>query len=236
MKLALESAVFLRRYKRFLADVKLKDGSEMTVHCPNSGSMKTLLNPGVKCQIIKSPNPNRKYPYTLTTLNLPKKGRALVDTQLPNQLVYEAILAGDVPELGAFSKIKREVPYGVENKSRIDILLTQEDGSLCYIEIKNCTMLSDTHKTRADFPDSVTTRGQKHLRELGLLAHKGIRAVQFFLVSRTDCNSCGIADYIDKAYADELRNAMSLGVEVIAYNCSFTPKNIKCKSPIPFVF
>jgi sugar fermentation stimulation protein A len=238
MQIELQLATFLKRYKRFMADVRLADGSEITVHCPNSGSMKTLLTPEVPCAIHDSGNEKRKLRFTLTLLGLPEKASkhwALVDTQRPNAMVEEAILNNTIPELFGYQQIRREVKYGHEN-SRIDILLESPDRALCYVEIKNNTMLSSVKPGRSDFPDAVTTRGQKHLRELAAMAQKGARAVMFYLVNRSDVSSAGIAESIDPAYAKALREAMSCGVEVLCYQSNLSLRELKVERKIAFDF
>lgn len=234
MKLSLLPAVFLRRYKRFLADVQLPDGSEITVHCPNSGSMRTLQTPGVPCWISDSNNPKRKLRYTLIYLSLPKGGKALVDTMLPNRIVADAITKGAIPELVGYTSLRREVSYGRE-KSRIDILLEHPDRPPCYVEVKNVTMLSEKSPFQADFPDSVSARGSKHLKELTYLSQKGIRAVQFFLVSRTDCKSSGIAKEIDSQYAKNISIAQENGVEILSYRARLSVSSATAGKRIPFV-
>lgn len=235
MKLKLEQATFLRRYKRFMADVKLPGGEEITVHCPNSGSMKSLLNEGVPCWIHDSGNPKRKLRFTLTLLGLPEGGCALVDTQRPNAMVEEAILEDRIPELSGYPTLKREVRYGSEN-SRIDIHLTGDKGQEVFVEVKNNTMLSHGVPHRSDFPDAVTTRGQKHLRELQQMVDQGHRAVMFYLVNRTDAKSCGIAEDIDPVYAETLREAMKAGVEVLCYGSRLEEGEIVVDRAIPFDF
>ena len=247
MHLDLIPAIFLRRYKRFMADVRLADGTEITVHCPNSGSMRTLLTPNVPCAIHDSGNPERKLKYTLTLLGLaesmPHSGHhkttaqhwALVDTQRPNAMVAEAILAQQIPELAGYSSTRREVRYGSEN-SRIDLLLEAPHQPPCYVEVKNNTMLSDTAQGRSDFPDAVTTRGQKHLRELAAMAQQGARAVMLYLVNRNDVHSSGIAEAIDPAYAKALREAMAGGVEVLCYQSELSLSEFRIARRLPFDF
>lgn len=247
MHIELLTATFLKRYKRFLADVRLKDGSEITVHCPNSGSMKTLLTSGVACAIHDSGNAQRKYRYTLTLMGLAEplvdSNRfkpvqphwALVDTQRPNAMVEEAILAGQIPELSNYSSLRREVAYGTE-KSRIDLLLESPHRPPCYVEVKNNTMLSSEVAGRSDFPDAVTTRGQKHLRELTAMTQQGARAVMFYLVNRSDVHSCGIAERIDPDYAKALREAMASGVEVLCYQSVLSLTELRMGRKLHFDF
>jgi sugar fermentation stimulation protein A len=234
MEIKLQPATFLKRYKRFMADVKLPNGEIITVHCPNSGSMKTLLTPNVPCAIHDSQNPKRKLRYTLTLLGLSKNHWALVDTQRPNAMVEEAINNGTISELSGYETLRREVKYGKEN-SRIDILLESPNREPCYVEVKNNTMLSEHHKERSDFPDAVTTRGAKHLRELMEMKEAGYRAVLIFTVNRSDVISCGIASYIDPTYGQLLQDAMDKGVEVLAYRSQLGMTEIKLDRSLPVV-
>lgn len=231
MQLELEPGRFQRRYKRFFADVAREDGSVVVTHLPNTGSMATLLHENVEAYIRFDGNPKRKLQWTLTLLGTPDGGLALVDTSLPNKIVEEGVLAGEVPELSGFETLRREVRYGEQN-SRIDILLETPDGP-CYVEVKNCTMASATHRDRADFPDSRTSRGLKHLEEMTVLAKKGIRAVQFYLVSRTDRTSFGLASDIDPDYAAAAEVAMDAGVEFLAYRIGLNPDEARVGERCP---
>ena len=228
MHLELTPATFLKRYKRFMADVRLANGEVITVHCPNSGSMKTLLTPEVPCLIHNSQNPKRKLRYTLTLLGLQNGGWALVDTQRPNAMVEEGILNGTIKELQGYDSLRREVKYGSEN-SRIDILLESPDRPPCYVEVKNNTMLSSVTSNQSDFPDAVTERGAKHLRELMEMKKQGCRAVLFFTVNRTDVTSCGVAPYIDPKYCELIKEAVNAGVEVLAYGSDLGLEEIKVR-------
>lgn len=224
MDLTVVHGVFLRRYKRFLADVDL-EGRVVTAHLPNTGSMATLVNPGVDAWLRPATNPARKLPFTLTLLGIPDGGLALVDTSLPNAVVAEGIAAGAVPELSGYQQVRREVVYGSQG-SRVDLLLTSPDRPPCYVEIKNVTMRSSVDPQRADFPDAKTARGAKHLAELSEVVRAGSRAVQFYLVSRTDCRSMGIAAEIDAAYMQALRQAHAAGVEVLAYRAEVSETGV----------
>ena len=230
MKLELTRGVFLRRYQRFFADVELASGEVVTAHCPNTGSMKTLLNPGVGAWLRWHDNPRRKLPWTLTLLGLPGRGRVLVDTSLPNRIVEEGIRRGRVRELAGYENLRREVPYG--KRSRIDLLL--EDGRgrangrprTCHVEIKSNTMASSVESRRSDFPDSPTERGLRHLEELTALARRGQRVVQFYLVGRTDCGRAGFAEEIHPAYAVAAGRAEEAGVEFLAYRAEIRQDRI----------
>lgn len=215
MRLELTRGTFLRRYKRFFADVEIDGHGTVTAHCPNTGSMKTLLEEGSDAWLRYSDDPKRKLAWTLVLLGVPG-GRALVDTSLPNRVVEEAVHAGLVPALRGYRGLRREVRYG--DRSRIDLLLEDpEDGTgrPCYVEVKNVTMRSMSLPGRGDFPDAVTERGRKHLHELAEVAERGERAVQLFLLGRTDCTRVGIAEEIDGAYAESLRASRDRGVEVL---------------------
>lgn len=235
MKLDVIPGTFLRRYKRFFADVRLDDGREVVAHCPNTGSMKTLLEEGAPAFVTPNDDPSRKLKYTLTLLGVPGRKLAMVDTSLPNALVAEGITAGMIPELAGYGALRREVRYGSRN-SRIDIVLDSEGSrrkTSCWIEVKNCTMASATKAGRCDFPDAVTARGLKHLEEMADLARTGVRVVQFYLVSRTDCDACGVAAEIDPAYRDGLLAARDAGVEVLSYRLDITRRQVvvgeKCR-------
>jgi sugar fermentation stimulation protein A len=207
-------AVFIRRYQRFLADVEL-DGRTVTVHVPNTGSMLTLQESGVTAW-LRPALPGRKLPFTLVLLGLPAGGLALVDTSVPNALVTEAVAAGAVPELAGYATHRREVAYGSRG-SRIDLLLQHPDRPVCHVEVKNVTMRSTMVAGRADFPDARSERGAKHLAELADVARSGGRAVQFYLLSRDDCDRVGFAGGIDPLYAQAAREARDAGVEFLAY-------------------
>lgn len=224
METPLVRGIFHRRYNRFLADVAI-DGRTLTVHVPNTGSMATLTDPGVEAWLRPATTPDRKLPYTLVLLGLRDGGLALVDTALPNALVADGIAQGLIPELAGYATVRREVAYG-SRSSRIDLLLTAPDRPVCHVEVKNVTMRSPTVAGRADFPDARTTRGAKHLEELADVARAGGRAVQFYLLSRTDCDRVGFARAIDPSYAETLERAVAAGVEVIAYRAEVAPDRL----------
>ena len=212
---AFEQGIFIRRYKRFFADVALSDGSELTIHCANTGSMKHCLAPGTPCWFSRSDNPKRKLPGTLEMVTTSDGLLAGVNTSRSNRLVEEAILAGRIPELEGYSSLRREVRYGAEN-SRIDLLL-QEGDRRCYVEVKNVTLSAGNGL--AQFPDSVTTRGSKHLRELMAMVEEGYRAVLCFCVQLSDVSTVSPEDDIDPVYGKTLREALAAGVEIFAYGC-----------------
>lgn len=212
---------FLRRYKRFFADVELDDGTLVTAHCPNTGSMLGCLEPGARAVLRDSQNMQRKLRFVLQAL---KVGSVWVnvDTSLPNAVVYEEAVAGKIPELAGYTLARREVKYG--DNSRIDVLLEREDGARCYVEVKNTTL---ARGRLAQFPDAVTERGLKHLGELSKIARlPKHRAVQFFFVSRADVDAFAPAEDIDPAYARGLRAAAAAGVEIVAWSASISPNSL----------
>ena len=227
-----EPATLLRRYKRFLADVVLSDGTETTVHCPNPGAMLGVAPEGARCWVSRSPNKNRKLPLTLEIVECPgPNGQALVgiNTNTPNKLAVEAITSGLIAELPSDAPLRREVRYG-EEKSRIDILL--ETPNPTYVEVKNCHLLRRDDGV-TEFPDCVTARGLKHLRELMGVAAAGNRAVLLFIVQREDAVALAPADDLDPAYGKGLRTAAEAGVEILAYRCAIAPEAITVRTAIP---
>jgi sugar fermentation stimulation protein A len=218
----------IQRYKRFLADVELENGTRVTAHCPNSGSMKGCAIPGSPVLLSLSENPNRLHKYTWELVFV--EGNWVgINTGLPNHLVREGIENGIITELQGFTTIRPEVKYG--EKSRIDLLLVTPSGP-CYVEVKNVTLVEGN---TALFPDSVTTRGQKHLRELMMVVRRGERGVIFFVVQRGDGESVSPADTIDAEYGRLLRLAIESGVESLAYQASVTPKEILLTHRVPVI-
>jgi len=221
----------IKRYKRFLSDVELEDGSVVTAHCANSGSMLSVKEPGSEVWISPARNPDRKLRYTWELIRI---GEALVgiNTARPNGLVEEAIQDGAIAELAGYDAIRREVKYG--RNSRIDLLLEDADRPKCYVEVKNVTLKRDkTNPGRAEFPDAVTTRGAKHLVELSDMVAQGHRAVMMYLVQRPDCEVFSVAADIDPAYAEGLKTAVAAGVEVLCYGCAVSTDEIKLTAPVP---
>lgn len=221
-------ATLIKRYKRFLADIMLEDGSTVTVHCPNSGSMKGCATPGSRVFISRSANPGRKFPFTWELVESAGFW-AGINTALPNRLVREAIENGTAAELQGYESIRPEVAYG--EHSRIDLLL-ESPGQRCFVEVKNVTLVEDG---RALFPDAVTTRGQKHLNELMRVVREGDRGVIFFTVQRGDGLTVSPADAIDPEYGRLLRLAMKSGVEALAYRALVTPQEIVLTERLPIV-
>ena len=224
----LVAGTLLKRYKRFLADVELDDGRSITVHCPNSGSMKGCAVPGSRILVSCSTNPGRKYPFGWELVQIDGYWVG-INTGLPNRLVHEAIENGTVVELQGYDSICPEVPYG--EHSRIDLLLEGSVGR-CFVEVKNVTLV-DGH--RALFPDAVTIRGQKHLRELIRVVSEGDRGVIFFTVQRGDGDSVSPADLIDPEYGRLLRLAIESGVEALAYRAHVTPDAIWLTERLPLI-
>ena len=218
----------IQRYKRFLADVVLEDGNIVTVHCPNSGSMKGCATPGSRVFLSRSTNHNRKYPLTWELVEADDCWVG-INTGLPNRLTREAIENGIVTELQGYESIRPEVPYG--EHSRIDLLLEGLSGR-CYVEVKNVTLIDGK---RALFPDAVTTRGQKHLNELMRVVQAGDRGVIFFTVQRSDGESVSPADAIDREYGRLLRLALANGVEALAYRALVTPQEIRLTERLPVI-
>tara|TARA_R110001592_G_scaffold197056_2_gene444930 strand:- start:2345 stop:3040 length:696 start_codon:yes stop_codon:yes gene_type:complete len=213
----LKKSTLIKRYKRFLADVILEDGSETTIYCANTGAMTGCATLGDTVLYSTSNNTKRKYQYTWE-FTLTQAGHWIcVNTAKANALVAHAIEQKQIPELLDYQDCKAEVKYGEEN-SRIDFLLTDTNKEDCYVEVKSCTLL-DERKQIGDgyFPDAVTTRGQKHLRELIEMKQQGYRSVLLFAVLHSGIKSVQPADFIDKKYADLFTKAKEAGVEVICY-------------------
>lgn len=221
----------IKRYKRFLTDVELKNGEVVVAHCANSGSMLSCKEPGSEVWISPSNNPNRKLKYTW---ELVKIGDTFVgiNTGWPNRLVEDAISAGQIKELTGYDSLRREVKYG--KNSRIDILLESEGKPKCYVEVKSVTLRREAGP--AEFPDAVTTRGAKHLVELSDMLAEGHRAVMVYLVQREDCKTFTIADDIDPDYGKAYKLALSKGVEALCYTCKLTTEGIEVDSPLPIEY
>jgi sugar fermentation stimulation protein A len=224
-----------RRYKRFFADVVLDDGSEVTAHCPNPGAMLGLSAAGLTVWLSKSPDPKRKLAYTWELVETPavEPGAWVtcgVNTMLPNRIAAEAIESGHVAELAGYATLRREVKYG--QSSRVDLLLEAPDRPPCFVEVKNCHLLRGGRL--AEFPDSVTSRGLKHLEELTREAAAGARAVMLFVIQRTDCDAFDTAGDIDRAYAAGLSAASRAGVEVLCYDCDISLTHIRLNRRLPW--
>ncbi|ACN17122.1 SfsA [Desulforapulum autotrophicum HRM2] len=223
------AGTLVRRYKRFLADVTLETGELVTAHCPNTGSMRGCCEPGKKVYLSESNNPKRKLGYTWELMELPETLIG-INTQIPNKLVHHSIGAGLVDELTGYTTIRPEVKTG--DHTRLDLLLTRDNGDECFVEVKNCTLVENG---LARFPDAVTLRGQKHLAELQRLAQEGKRAVIFYLIQRMDAVSFSPAADIDPMYACALKQAVDAGVEVIARDTVLDTTRISMGRSIPVV-
>jgi sugar fermentation stimulation protein A len=224
----------IRRYQRFLADVDV-GGEVLTVHCPNPGTLMGLSTPGSRVWLSKSPNVARRLTHTLELVEVTgANGPQLVgiNTGKPNRLIEAAILNGTIAELSGYSGLRREVRYGLN--SRIDMLLTREGRSDCYVEVKNVHLLREAGL--AEFPDCVTARGAKHLRELSAMVAAGHRPVLVFCVQRADANAFSLADDIDRAYAAEFAIAIAAGVECLVYRCHISLDDIRVTERIPLRF
>lgn len=226
----LERARLLRRYKRFLADIELNSGEHLTIHCPNTGSMLNCMREGGQVWFSRSNDPKRKLPGTWEISETPQGRLACVNTGRANALVDEALRAGVIAELAGFTALRREVAYGEEG-SRIDFRLEFAEGP-AYVEVKSVT-LGYPDSTLAAFPDAVTQRGAKHLRELAALARQGIRAVQLYCVNLTGIEAVRPAEEIDAAYAKALRAAVADGVEVLAYGARLDAEQIVLERRLP---
>lgn len=225
----LQAAVLLRRYQRFLADVRLNDGRIVTAHCPNTGSMRTCSTPGSKVFLSESVNPSRKYPYTV---ELVENNAILigVNTSRTNTVVQEAIQNGLIAEFGKPMKMQREVRTSAN--CRLDLVL-EHGHSQTFVEIKSCTFVQDGV---AMFPDAVTVRGHKHLLELADLVRRGHKGAIFFLVQRTDARQFRPATFIDPLYSTTLRQVHELGVAILVYQAEISPEEIVVSQPLPFSF
>lgn len=232
---ALEAVTLLRRYKRFLADVRRVDGTEMTVHCPNTGSMKNCVLPGElqPALISDSGNSKRKYRHTLEALQVAHGHWAGVNTSRTNALVEEGVRGGVIPELSPDSGVEREVRYG---DSRFDLALGPRTDPHTYIEVKNVTLgpgPNDVDEGMIAFPDSVTQRGQKHLQTLMQVAAEGKTAVLFFCVQHTGARAVRPADEVDARYGELLREAVGKGVKVIAWRVALSAHRFALECPLP---
>jgi sugar fermentation stimulation protein A len=224
----------IQRYKRFLADVQLGDGSVVTATCPNTGSLLGLTSPGSTVWLSESATPTRKYRHIWELVEA-DLGRGVVlvgiNTGHPNKLVAEAIAAGRVHRLKRYPDLKREQKYG--RNSRIDILLHDPKRGYCYVEVKN-VHLSRRHGL-AEFPDSITERGAKHLVEMTDMVNAGCRAVMVFLVQRGDVSKLSLARDIDARYGQAFDRAVTAGVEAIALRCHVSQQAIEIEKNIPIV-
>jgi sugar fermentation stimulation protein A len=220
--------LLVRRYKRFKADVTLRNGHVITALCPNSGSMMGCCEPGRRVYLSRSTNQTRRLKYTWEMIQMPSS-LVGINTLVPNRLVKQAIQQGQIPAFAGYEKVFSEVRYG--RNSRIDLLVEDAEKGRCFIEIKNCTLVEDGI---AYFPDAVTTRGLKHLVELQDQVRLGNRSVNLFLVQRMDATRFRPADHIDPAYGRELRQAVRNGVEIQVYDVRLDLDRIALNGPLPW--
>ncbi|TVQ88398.1 MAG: DNA/RNA nuclease SfsA [Deltaproteobacteria bacterium] len=207
-------ATLLRRYKRFLADVRLSDGTEVTAHCPNPGRMTSCLAPEAPCRVTHRPNPRRKLAYTLEQVQV--GGWIVVNTAMANRVVGSALRDGRIPELQGYGKVAAEVRCG---EARLDFGLEDPDRPPCWVEVKTVTLL-DEEVLR--FPDAVSARATRHVQTLNQIRAEGHRAVLLFLIGRSDGACVAPAEAIDPTYAQALREAAAAGVEVLAYRMTIS--------------
>ena len=223
-------ARLIRRYKRFLADVEMPGGAIVTVHCANPGAMTGLAEPGMRVLLSRSDSKTRKLPLSWELVEV-DGGWVGINTAHPNRLVAEALAANAIPELSGYATVRREVNYG--RNSRIDLLLSDDNRPDTYVEVKN------VHLSRqpglAEFPDSPTLRGTKHLGELSDMAAAGHRAVMLYLVQRGDCSAFRLAADVDPAYAAAFAKAQAAGVEMIVYSCRLSPEEIVVAGRLPML-
>lgn len=226
---SLLSGRLIKRYKRFLADIALDSGEVITAHCANPGALLGGTIPGLRVWVSHNPSPSRKLSYSWQIVEMDNT-LVGVNTSLPNGIAEEAIRAGQIAELTGYESLKREVKYG--QNSRIDLLLTSSNKPPCYVEVKNVHL---KRGAGAEFPDSVTTRGTKHLRELETIASQGARAVMLYIIQRNDCRHFTFAADLDPVYAATAAHALSHGVEAFAYLCAVTPEGINLAKPITVI-
>jgi sugar fermentation stimulation protein A len=225
-------ATLLRRYKRFLADVELADGSMITAHVANPGAMLGLQAPGARVWLSKSPSKTRKLPFSWELIEADfGNGPELVgvNTMHPNAIVAEALAANAIPELAGYDTIRREVKYGAA--SRVDFLLEHPSRSPCYVEVKNVHMMRQPGL--AEFPDSVTARGARHLDELAAMVATGARAMMLFVVQIGSSTAFALARDIDPAYGSAFDKACNAGVEAVAYTCRIDHGSIVLAGQVP---
>lgn len=229
----LQQGYLLRRYKRFLADVELETGEQVTLHCPNTGSMKNCQPEGARVLFSESDNPKRKYRHTWEAVQVAHGHWAGINTSRTNELVAEAVEAGLVPGLSATGGLHREVTF---TNSRFDLALGARDMPHTWIEVKNVTLGPAAEEGDTGvlyFPDAVTDRGQKHLQTLIEVVRQGGRAVLFFCVQHTGARQVRPADHIDARYGELLREAAERGVEIIAWKTKISPTLFSLDRPVP---
>ena len=220
-------ARLIRRYKRFLADCVLEDGREITAHCANPGSMMGLAEPGTRIWLEPNDDPKKKLKFGWRLVDHENGHFTGVDTSLPNRMLRAALEAGEVAGLDGYETVRPEVKYG--NASRIDFLLQAAGRPDAYVEVKSVTL--SRQPGLAEFPDSRTARGAKHLGELSSMVSRGHRAVMLYLVQRTDCDAFTLAGDIDPAYAAAYAEARAAGVETLCFDCRITPEGVTLGKP-----
>jgi sugar fermentation stimulation protein A len=218
----LQRATLLRRYKRFLADIQTPDGTELTIHCPNTGAMTGCAEPGSSVWYSESANPKRKYPHTWELAQNSAGDWMVINTQMANHLAEQTVRENHIEAFSAYETIRREVRYGLE-KSRIDLLLQQPGLADCYIEVKSVTL---NESGVGFFPDAVTLRGQKHLRELSQMVAEGHRAAVLFVVAHSAIDVVKPAAHIDPEYARLCIQAARQGVEFFAIKCAISANQV----------
>ncbi|HDQ41936.1 MAG TPA: DNA/RNA nuclease SfsA [Desulfonatronum sp.] len=224
----LVSGTLVNRYKRFLADVRMNDGQVVTAHTPNTGSMLGCSTPGMRVWLSRADNPKRKYPWTWELTEADYGLLVGIHTGRSNGLVWETVDAGIVPELAGYRPLRREVAVA---NARLDILLQNDAGRTCYVEVKNVTAVDK--EGRAFFPDAISTRASRHLKELAALVAAGHRAVIFFCVQRGDARRLTPADAIDPAYGQTLRRVLEHGVEALAWQAKVGLEEIVLQQALP---
>ena len=215
-------ARLIRRYKRFLADCRLEDGREITAHCANPGSMMGLAEPGMRVWLEPNDDPKKKLKFGWRLVDHENGDFTGVDTSLPNRMLRAALEAGEVAGLEGYETVRPEVKYG--EASRIDFLLSDPGRRDAYVEVKSVTL--SRQPALAEFPDSKTARGAKHLAELSAMVGQGHRAVMLYLIQRTDCEAFTLAADIDPTYAAAYAEARAAGVETLCYDCRITPEGV----------
>jgi sugar fermentation stimulation protein A len=222
------SGQFIKRYKRFFVDIKI-NGKIITAHCPNTGSMHGLLKKGNNVWLTKTDNPNRKLKYTLQIIEDNNKSKVGVNTHLTNKIVLHALNNNLIKEFDKYIRIKPEIKFG--SNTRFDFLITKSNFK-AFVEVKNVTL--SRNKGLAEFPDSITSRGLKHINELINASKKGYKIFILYLIQREDCKSFKIAKDIDVEYSNSLSKALKKKLNVLCYDCKFTSKGIKLNNKVKF--
>ncbi|OZG70048.1 sugar fermentation stimulation protein SfsA [Hahella sp. CCB-MM4] len=224
--------ILIRRYKRFLADIELENGEVITIHCPNTGSMKGCAEPGSQVYYSRAANPKRKYPFTWELGRTPEGHWICVNTSRPNEMVGEAIRNGVIEELAGYEHHRPEVRYGSQG-SRADWFLSGHPNLPdCYVEVKNATLLENGV---GYFPDAVSTRASKHLEELSDMVRSGFRSVLCYVVNHSGIDSVQAARHIDPVYAESVKKAHAAGVEVLAYKSCLSVSEMVLDHRVPVI-